>query len=195
MVNEMELSLELSIGGRYGKSNKLNDAEETDLNLGGSGESDPQAKREIQALRRHEARKRREGKLKKTNGYGSGDGGGGGAEENKVRFRDNEDGGLVVGPASKREKIGNNENVGLVPVSPWQCTNGFVNVYGGMTCWGAIGGNGWQPTGSRSFRPYRISEQNVGKECGLGNGSSVSPGGSSSAFSDYQSSTLLGKLL
>lgn len=232
--NEIELSLELSIGGSYAKSKNLMasgvridaDFEETGRSLGGSGEFgvlfDPQAKREIQALRRQEARKKREEKLKKairkgTNGYGSGsgsgDGGSGGvhcvADDSRVRARDREgevreNGDGTMEPARKREKNGDGidgENKGSIPVVPVQFTSGFVNFHGGMTCWGAIGVNEvksekcvFQPTGCRSFRPYqgnRNSEQNGGKE-GTPANASVSPGRSSSVFSDYQSSTLLG---
>ncbi|KAL0418007.1 UNVERIFIED_CONTAM: Ninja-family protein AFP3 [Sesamum radiatum] len=85
-VDELELSLELSIGGRYGKSEDLRGktSEENVNNCGGvSSRSDfscgvgdengfecvdLQRRREIQALRRQEARKKREEKLKKSRG-------------------------------------------------------------------------------------------------------------------------------
>ncbi|XP_011089656.1 AFP homolog 2-like [Sesamum indicum] len=89
--DEFELSLELSIGGSYGKSEDLRGktSEENVNNCGGiSSRSDfscgvgnengyecvdLQRRREIQALRRQEARKKREEKLKKSrvvNGVG-----------------------------------------------------------------------------------------------------------------------------
>lgn len=85
-VGEFGLSLELSIGGRYSKSEDLRGktSEENVNNCGGiSSRSDfscgvgdengfecvdLQRRREIQALRRQEARKKREEKLKKSRG-------------------------------------------------------------------------------------------------------------------------------
>ncbi|KAK4440998.1 Ninja-family protein AFP3 [Sesamum alatum] len=86
--DEFELSLELSIGGRYGKSEDLRrkTSEEnvnncagissrSDFSCGVGDENafecvDLQRRREIQALRRQEARKKREEKLKKSRGVG-----------------------------------------------------------------------------------------------------------------------------
>ncbi|KAL1540959.1 ninja-family protein AFP3-like [Salvia divinorum] len=64
-----ELSLELSIGGKYaGKSNLNANCESGDV--GNSETVDLQRRREIQASRRQEARRKREEKVKRSRGVG-----------------------------------------------------------------------------------------------------------------------------
>lgn len=75
-----ELSLELSIGGKYGKAENLKEkttefcgGEKSDFvasrcDFPGVEAMDPWRRREIQALRRQEARRKREEKVKKSRG-------------------------------------------------------------------------------------------------------------------------------
>ncbi|KAG4139616.1 hypothetical protein ERO13_D07G205200v2 [Gossypium hirsutum] len=70
--DEIELDLGLSIGGSFGKAQKLkpikNESKPNNNTVADLGESvafDPQTKRELQALRRQEARKKREHKQQK----------------------------------------------------------------------------------------------------------------------------------
>ncbi|KAM7521844.1 hypothetical protein LguiA_011746 [Lonicera macranthoides] len=232
--DEIELSLELSIGRSHKKSKAVNkistdscvkDAGD-DRSLSRSGTSeiiltgyrgceggmDVQSKREIQALRRQEARKKREEKLKKKGCVNGEEKAWLESRQLEVRARDrerreNEDG--VVG-GNKREKIidnvGNGEikdlNLALntgssVPVVPMQFLDStFRN--GGVypLCVRAPDGGGnvnrteEKALDCRSFRPYNQGNRNTTlNDDGTDNGSG---GCSSSAVSDYQSSSRQG---
>lgn len=239
--NEVELSLELSIGRSY-KRSKPENKKPTDscLKIGGEvrslsrsgvsemilagdqgseGGMDLQSKREIQTLRRQEARKKREEKLKKLahckysfNGYDEKAWLEALQFEARAREREkikNEDTNLF----RKRDKIENvrgncfrNEgirdlnlalNTGSSSMAP-------ANVYSSVPFWNA--GMYWTPVAgnvcrcgekasvtadSRSFRPYQ-GNRNTVHDDGTDNGSA---GCSSSAVSDYQSSPRQGNVL
>ncbi|KAK8654113.1 hypothetical protein V6N13_128089 [Hibiscus sabdariffa] len=63
--DEIELDLGLSIGGSFGKAEKSKPSNNSVADLGETVVFDPQTKREVQALRRQEARKKREHKQQK----------------------------------------------------------------------------------------------------------------------------------
>ncbi|GMI69219.1 hypothetical protein HRI_000591200 [Hibiscus trionum] len=96
--DEIELDLGLSIGGSFGKAEKLKPikgepkpSNNSDADLGESVVFDPQTKREVQALRRQEARKKREHKQQRRgishrNGeFQSKDNGAGAMEERECK--------------------------------------------------------------------------------------------------------------
>lgn len=242
--DEIELSLGLSLGGSFKASKKSNPVEKevvlsvdinTDLKeisgnfLSGSSVSpvrigdvetdfklDPQRKRELLALRRQEARKKREEKQKRGLCRGRND------EYGKCGFlgetKENEDGGaeaqVEIKRVCKREKVELDPSPAVIttsqPVVPMhvQCgpfPNGFsfpyVNPYWTPGPTTSIGTNVAQsPTACRSFRPFRRNgkcglnlcgpEQNSGGS--VKPLSSVSPGCSSSAISENRSNSLQG---
>lgn len=236
--NEIELSLELSIGRSYKKSKPENkkstdscvkDAGDdrslsrsgaSEIFLGGDrgceGGMDVQSKREIQALRRQEARKKREEKLKKKSCVNGEEKAWLEARQLEVRARDrerreNEDD--VVG-GNMREKImenvgdncfGNGEmrdlNLALntgssVPVVPIQFLDSTFR-YGGVypSCVRAPDGGGnvsrrteEKASDCRSFGPGNRNTTTLNDD-GTDNGAG---GCSSSAVSDYQSSSRQG---
>ncbi|KAL4558555.1 hypothetical protein LXL04_036756 [Taraxacum kok-saghyz] len=215
---ENELMLELSIGGIFAKSKKTiqnvsesmeNDKPEEDLNV--------HSKREIQALRRRELRRKREEKLKKSVGIGSCGSVSGPFVENKdwleKQIGGQNDEVLEVGfeRARKKERIGNvPENVASIPTAP--ITNGFLNPNGLPVCGGGgeavahvhedlnTKNSSFQLTACRNFKPYQgnLNQKAIehDRDDGVRRNSKVnsngSPGYASSAVSDSQCSSRQG---
>lgn len=205
-VEENELMLELSIGGIFGKSNR-NGRESVEKDVPATEALNVQSKREIQAFRRRELRRKREEKLRKSVGFGSCGSVSGPFVENKEWL----DEVLEIQPARKRERNGNlPENIGLIPAAA-PLTNGFVNhnvmqVCGGGEVVARIDdgmdrkNSVFRPTACRSFRPYQANRNLKGMEDEIEGGggrngnvnSSGSAGCASSAFSDSQCSSRQG---
>lgn len=167
---ENELMLELSIGGIFSKPKKTignvsesvekNNLEE-DMNV--------HSKREIQAIRRRELRRKREEKLKKSVVFGSCGSVSGPFVDNKEWLENQivgqNDEVLEIEPTRKRERIEDlPENVASIPTAP--ITNGFVYpnaipVSGGGEIVARIEedlntkNSIYRPTACRSFRPYQ----------------------------------------
>ncbi|KVH94220.1 hypothetical protein Ccrd_003723 [Cynara cardunculus var. scolymus] len=210
-AEENELVLELSIGGIFGKTNGNNGRESVEKEVPAVAVEalNVQSKREIQAFRRRELRRKREEKLKKSVGFGSCGSVSGPFVESKEWL----DEVLEIEPARKKERIGNlPENIGLIPAAA-PLTNGFVN-HNVMQV--TSGGEGqvvrridesvntkssvFRPTVCRSFRPYQgsrnlkaIEDEIEGNGRRNGNVNSSGSGGcGSSAFSDSQCSSRQG---
>ncbi|KAI3678688.1 hypothetical protein L6452_37989 [Arctium lappa] len=197
IVDENELMLELSIGGIFEKSNRNERREPVENDV---VPANVQSKREIQAFRRRELRRKREEKLKKSVGFGSC-----GSVSSPFEV-------LEIEPERKKERIGNSpENIGSITSAAAVLTNGSVNrdvmaVCGGGEVVERIEEGmdkkncGFRPMMCRSFRPYEGNRNVKGiddeMEGGGGRNGNVNSGGSagggSSVFSDSQCSSRQG---
>ncbi|KAE8730579.1 Ninja-family protein AFP3 [Hibiscus syriacus] len=161
--DEIELDLGLSIGGSFGKADKLkpikNDSKpsnNTDADLGESVGFDPQTKLEVQALRRQEARKKREHKQQKrgichrSGEFQSKDNGAGPMEERECKKSRVEEFSGNVNPNSSGELNnpfvcpvipvrvpGPYPQIQFVPLANWF---GYSRV-NAVPCWGGVAGN------------------------------------------------------
>ncbi|KAL4351527.1 hypothetical protein GQ457_06G028140 [Hibiscus cannabinus] len=211
--DEIELELGLSIGGRFGKVEKLNpvknESKPNGVPVADIGENmgfDPQMKRKIQALRRQEAKKKREEKQQKRgtlfslrchqNG------------EFRSKDNDDDDDHVTEERECKKNKVGDvNLNPSAYPVFPVRVpypyphvqflpvANGFpYSCINSMPSWGGGAGNGKvavQPVMMNGgLQTGYDSEQNSSKdERNRKSGSSGSSTYSSSVVSDLQSSS------
>ncbi|KAK8588455.1 hypothetical protein V6N12_022895 [Hibiscus sabdariffa] len=216
--DEIELELGLSIGGRFGKVEKLDPVKKESnpngvrvADLGESMVFDPQMKRKIQALRRQEAKKKREEKQQKRGTTISVR-----CHQNgEFRSQDNDDDHVTEERECKKNKVGDvNLNPSAYPVFPVRVpypyphlqflpvANGFpYSCINSMPSWGGGAGNGKvavQPvtmngglqTGYVNHANGYDSEQNSSKdERNRKSGSNGSSTYSSSVVSDLQSSS------
>ncbi|XP_039013753.1 ninja-family protein AFP3-like [Hibiscus syriacus] len=206
--DEIELELGLSIGGSFGKVEKLkpvkNESKRDDIPVADRGESlvfDPQMKRKIQSLRRQEAKKKREEKQQKRCHHNG-----------EFRSEENDDDDVTEQRECKKNKVeeySGDVNLNLnaelnnplaYPVFPVRVpypyphlqfvpvANGFPYSWGGGASKVAM--NGGLQTGHVDNANGYDSEQNNGKdERNRKTGSNGSSTYSSSIASDLQSSS------
>ncbi|KAE8685308.1 Ninja-family protein AFP3 [Hibiscus syriacus] len=189
--DEIELDLGLSIGGSFGKAEKLkpikDEPKPSNNSVADLEESvvfDPQAKREVQALRRQEARKKREHKQQKrgihhrSGEFQSKDNGAGAMEDNECKKTRVEEFSGNVNPNSSGEL----NNLLVCPVIPVRVPDPYPQIQfvplatgfayscvNAVPCWGDVVGNEKdvvQPLvvavndGFPSFQTTRVSGQN-----------------------------------
>lgn len=185
---EIELDLGLSIGGSFGKLEKLRpvkkvyaltvdsesngsdmDVKENRLSLARDGELvDPQAKREMHALRRQEAKRKRDEKQEMKRGTCRAKRGENGSEcgreeeQTQMQMQMQRQHGDVVN-AVPFQAVAANVQYPYAPLQYVPLTNeglgGFPCV---MPCWVPGGGSAFEPSTWRGFRPYKENQKSLG---------------------------------
>ncbi|CAH1447166.1 unnamed protein product [Lactuca virosa] len=213
---ENELMLELSIGGIFAKSKKTirNVSESREKDKQEEGDLNVHSKREIQAIRRRELRRKREEKPKKSVGFGSCGSVSGPLLENnewlEKQILGQNDENFENEPTRKKGRIRNSpENVTSIPAAP--ITNGFLHPNVMPICGGGevvprmeddlnTKNSVFRATACWSFKPYQgntnlkpIEDETDGGGRRYSNvNSNGSAGYASSAVSDSQCSSRQG---